>query len=109
MDRTEESFTAEAGSRHRASALGPGSSADVRQAIQDVASSLEQLFRIGSAYVGRRAEENPYAVLGIAAGLGFVLGGGLASRLGGKLATFGSRMLLSQIVDTWLEPGGSEP
>ncbi|HVU00713.1 MAG TPA: hypothetical protein VHE30_03145 [Polyangiaceae bacterium] len=61
---------------------------ELREAVQDVAGSLEQLYRLVGTYVSRKANDRPYAVLGVAAGAGFVLGGGLASHL--------TRVLLSQ-------------
>jgi len=87
---------------HRGTALDPTTPADVQHAVDEVASSIEQLYRVSNGYLGRQADERPYAVLGIAAGIGFVLGGGLASRLGGTLSTIGSKMFLSHMVDQWL-------
>ncbi len=100
MDTTTDTF-----SGAHASAMDPTTTDEVREAVDDVASSLEQLYRVSDAYVGRQAEERPYAVLGAALGVGFVLGGGLTSRLGGVLATLGSRLLLSRLVDDWLAGG----
>jgi len=91
-----------------ATALDPGRGEDVQKALDDVGSSVEQLYRVANAFLARRTEEKPYAVLGAAAGVGFVLGGGLASRLGGVVASLGSRMLLSRAVNRWLASIGQD-
>jgi hypothetical protein len=37
--------------------------------------------------------------LGVAAGIGFVLGGGLASRLGGTLLSVGARLVATRVLE----------
>jgi hypothetical protein len=93
---------------HRVTALDPTSTEGVKEAVHDVASSVEELYRVANDYVGRRAEDRPYVVLGAAFGIGFVLGGGLASRLGGVVATLGSKLLVSRLFESQL-PGFYEP
>jgi ElaB/YqjD/DUF883 family membrane-anchored ribosome-binding protein len=90
-------------------ALDENTPADLRRAAEDVASSVEQLYRVGDAFVGRQAQDRPYVILGVAAGLGFVLGGGLASRVTGALINVVGRLAVTHAVDTWLSsntPGG---
>jgi len=82
----------------RATALDSTTPADVQRAIDEVVASAESLYRIANGFLGRQIEERPYAVIGAAAALGFVLGGGLTSRIGGVLATVGSRTLLSRFL-----------
>ena len=90
-------------------ALDPSTSDDVRRAADEVASSVEELYRVANAFLGQQVEERPYAVLGVAAGVGFVLGGGLASRLGGTLANYGVRILMSRFMSDWFTPSAPVP
>ena len=82
--------------------------ADLRRAAEDVASSVEQLYRVGDAFVGRQARDRPYVVLGAAAGVGFVLGGGLAWRVTGALMNIVGRLAVTHAVDTWLSSSGGQ-
>ena len=61
-------------SHHRPTALNESSSRELRSAAEDVASSVEQLYRMSNAFLGKHAEERPYLILGAAAGVGFILG-----------------------------------
>jgi hypothetical protein len=67
-----------------------------------VAGSVEQLYRISDAFLGRHAEERPYLILGAAAGVGFILGGGLASRMAGALLNLADRMAVTHAVGAWV-------
>lgn len=89
-------------------ALDENTPADLRRAAEDVASSVEQLYRVGDAFVSRQAQDRPYVVLGAAAGVGFVLGGGLAWRVTGALMNIVGRLAVTHAVDTWLSSNGSE-
>jgi len=82
-----------------------GSSEELRQAVDDVVSSAEELYRVADVFVGKHAQQRPYVVLGAALGVGFVLGGGLASRMGGRLLTFGGKMLVSRALEGFFEEG----
>jgi hypothetical protein len=83
--------------------MEPTSRAELTRAAQDVASSVEQLYRVADSFVGRHAKDRPYAVLGAAAGIGFVLGGGLAWRLAGTLVNVAGRVAVTHALDTWLQ------
>jgi Na+/H+-dicarboxylate symporter len=63
---------------------------------------VEQLYRVSDAFLGRQAEERPYLILGAAAGVGFILGGGLASRMGGTLLNVVGRLAVTHAVDAWV-------
>jgi len=95
--------------RPQRTALDPTSPSDVQRAVDEVVASTESLYRVANDYIGRQIDQRPYAVLGGAAALGFVLGGGLASRLGGVLATFGTRTLVSRLVEGVTTHGGIRP
>jgi len=72
--------------------------AAIKEAAIDAASSVNSLYHASHSLLERQAKERPYVVLGAAAGIGFILGGGLASRLAGILLAAGGRMLASQLV-----------
>jgi len=50
-----------------------------------------------------KMEENPYGMLAAAAGIGFVLGGGLFSRLGAKLVATAIRVGLASAAEPLLQ------
>jgi len=66
-------------SSDRPTAVGQSTADDVRQSLEDVYASTEQLVRVARTFVGKNAADRPYVVLGTALGVGFILGGGLAS------------------------------
>jgi len=73
------------------------------QALQ----SLSTLYTAVDGAVQRQVQSNPYATLGVAAGVGFVLGGGLASPMGQMLMRVSVRAfgppLVNALVHTALE------
>lgn len=71
----------------------------IKEAALDAASSVGDLYHVSQEFLERQTQQRPYAVLGAAAGIGFVLGGGLASRFGGILLSIGGRVLASRITD----------
>jgi ElaB/YqjD/DUF883 family membrane-anchored ribosome-binding protein len=77
--------------------------ADLKEEAQDIASSLSELTRDVTEQVSVHLEQRPYAVLGVAAAVGYVLGGGLASRITragiGVATRIGMGMLVKQFVD----------
>lgn len=108
---TTESVTGSTGpsARRKPTALEENTPDDLRRAAEEVASSVEQLYRTGDAFLGKHAQERPYAVLGAAAGIGFVLGGGLAWRLAGTLVNVAGRMAVTHAVNEWLGVQGERP
>jgi hypothetical protein len=96
-------FDAPRGAEHRApsTALGKGSTNELREAVEDAASALEQLYRVCQSFLERQASDQPYAILGASFGVGFVLGGGLASRVGGVMVNAVGRAALAHSVDAW--------
>jgi hypothetical protein len=57
-------------------------------------STLEETIRDVQATLRSQMEQRPYAMLAAAAGVGYVLGGGLPSRLTSLLLGIGSRVVL---------------
>jgi len=100
MNREESTVTD--GENKRPTALSAGSAEELRHAAEDLASSVEQFYRVGDAFLGRHADDKPYVILGAAAGVGFVLGGGLASRLAGTFLNALGRMAVTHAIDSWV-------
>ena len=72
-------------------------------AVQEAAHDLER-------YLSEQVEERPYAALGVAAGVGYVLGGGLRSRLTTVLLGAATRLamaLAARELAARLSPGAS--
>lgn len=84
---------------------------DLKEEAQDMASSLSELTRDVSETVAMHLQQRPYAVLGAAAAVGYVLGGGLASRITraglGVATRIGMGMLMSRFVEN--QGGGFGP
>jgi hypothetical protein len=104
-DTSEGSPAVGASASPSPSVLIQGNPAELRQAAEDVLSSAEELYRVADVFVGKQAQQRPYVVLGTALGIGFVLGGGLATRLGGRLVSFGGKMLVSRALEGFFEEG----
>ena len=84
------------------SAFDAGTRQDLVRAAEDAGEALEQLYRIGNTFISRTAQERPYAVVGVAAGIGFMLGGGLAWRMAGRLAGFAGRFAIARALEDWI-------
>jgi len=98
MENEQQSDQKNAGSKNKngTSATTP---TELRDALDDVTSSLGDLYRAADAFATEQARERPYVFLGVAAGIGFVLGGGLASRLGSTMLGVGSRLAVSRVLE----------
>jgi ElaB/YqjD/DUF883 family membrane-anchored ribosome-binding protein len=57
-------------------------SADIQKAWTETQSALETLYTQASTQLQQQVQERPYVALAAAAGIGFVLGGGLRSVTG---------------------------
>ena len=58
---------------------------DPREVWQEASSALSTLYEHAASELEARIQERPYAALAVAAGVGFVLGGGLRSITGRML------------------------
>ncbi len=63
-----------------------------------LAESLSDAAHDVNEYVHEQARERPYVALGAAAGLGFVLAGGLTPKVGSLLFTVGGRLLAQRVL-----------
>lgn len=90
-------------SEHKSSNRPNGNTpTELRDAWDDVSSSVGDLYRAADAFVSEQARERPHVTLGLAAGVGFLLGGGLSSRLGGTLLSMGTRVLAARFLEDWV-------
>lgn len=92
-------------------ARSAGAAADalaIKDAALEAVSSVGSFYQVSHDFLERQTKERPYAVLGTAAGLGFILGGGLASRLAGVLLAVGGRVLANQVLENSLNDEGDE-
>lgn len=77
------------------------SEGELRRAAEDAGAAIEELFNVTHLAVSRRVRERPYVALGAAAGVGFVLGGGLSSRISGAILTLWGRVFLARALENW--------
>jgi ElaB/YqjD/DUF883 family membrane-anchored ribosome-binding protein len=71
---------------------------EVWNEARTLASTVEEAFEEIEEYLREQMEQRPYVALAAASGIGYVLGGGLPSRLTGLLIGWGSRIALTMAV-----------
>jgi ElaB/YqjD/DUF883 family membrane-anchored ribosome-binding protein len=76
------------------------SEADIQQAWHDASSALETLYSQASVKLQETVQERPYVALAAAAGIGFVLGGGLRSITGRYLLRTTAQLVLPGVLAT---------
>jgi len=116
MEARETYAEVAAGSQgKRPTALETGSKEALVDAAEDAGAAVEQLYRVGNAFITKEAQDRPYVVIGAAAGIGFILGGGLAWRFVGGLANVMGRYAVTRALEDWVntvvareEEGASE-
>ncbi len=72
---------------------------------QDLGSTAAELYE--RLDIARQIQEHPYRTLAIAAGVGYVLGGGLFTPLTGTLVRLGSRAMLLPMMQAAAESIGA--
>jgi hypothetical protein len=87
--------------RHRPQGAGA-----LGHAVDDVIDSVGRVASQTHGFLTRQAEQRPKLMLACAAGLGFVLGGGLAVRTGALLVRVGGRLVLAHFVQRWSQSAG---
>jgi hypothetical protein len=75
----------------------------VQEAAKELAGAAKSFRDVARGYAAEQARERPYVLLGSAAAVGFVLGGGLASRITVSLLVVGARMFGGRILTKVLE------
>jgi ElaB/YqjD/DUF883 family membrane-anchored ribosome-binding protein len=68
-----------------------------RDDAKQLATSVGELSSQAQHAVNAIMQDNPYAAVGAAVGIGFLLGGGLRSRLAGALIAFGGRYFVNNM------------
>jgi ElaB/YqjD/DUF883 family membrane-anchored ribosome-binding protein len=82
METTTKTATTSNRSSEKAERKAPETGADIQKAWGEASSALETLYAEASHKLQETVKERPYVALAAAAGLGFVLGGGLRSVTG---------------------------
>jgi len=75
----------------------------IQEAAKDLSGAAKTFRDVAKGYVAEQARERPYVLLGSAAAVGFVLGGGLASRITVSLLVVGARMFGGRILTKVIE------
>lgn len=85
----------------------------IQEAAKDLSGAAKNFRDVAKGYVSEQARERPYVLLGSAAAVGFVLGGGLASRITMSLLVVGARMfggrILTKVIEGELALGDNQP
>jgi ElaB/YqjD/DUF883 family membrane-anchored ribosome-binding protein len=102
---SKQSASTEHGSRSPANGNTP---VELKDAWEDVSASLGDLYRAADSFASEQTRTRPHVALGVAAGVGFVLGGGLASRIGGTLLSVGTRLVATRFLEEWLSTGNDK-
>lgn len=77
--------------------------ASLTQTADHAVQSLGELYTAVDGALHKQVQANPYATLGVAAGVGFVLGGGLASPMGQMLLRVGVRAFGPPLVNALIQ------
>ena len=97
MESTTNQISGQQRSRDRV-AQDADSPNDAREAWHDAASALTTLYERTAVELEERVRERPYAALAAAAGIGFVLGGGLRSATGRLLLRTTARFVVPEVL-----------
>jgi ElaB/YqjD/DUF883 family membrane-anchored ribosome-binding protein len=87
----------------RRAATPESEAASLTQTADHALQSLSELYTAVDGAVQQQVQGNPYATLGVAAGVGFVLGGGLASPMGQMLLRVSVRAFGPPLVNALLQ------
>lgn len=77
-----------------------GEDVELQKAWTDASSAIETLYTQASTKLQQTVQERPYVALAAAAGIGFVLGGGLGSATGRLLLRSTAQMVLPGVLAT---------
>jgi pilus assembly protein TadC len=76
----------------------------VSELAQELGSTAAELYE--RLDIARQIQEHPYRTLAVAAGVGYVLGGGLFTPLTGTLVRLGSRAMLLPVMQAAMQSMG---
>ena len=72
--------------------------AEVRDNADDLAESFNETLDDVKHFIRKQVGQRPYTALGVAASVGFILGGGLTVRVGSTLLGIGARVALNSVL-----------
>jgi ElaB/YqjD/DUF883 family membrane-anchored ribosome-binding protein len=78
----------------------PSEELELSEAWGDATNAVERLYTQASTVLQEQVQQRPYAALAAAAGLGFVLGGGLGSSTGRLLLRTTAQLLIPAALTT---------
>ena len=96
LDQTSTASGSATGQPRRESSIEQVS---LTQSADEALQSLNTLYTAADAALSRRMQDNPYAALAVAAGVGFVLGGGMRSSIGQLLVRLSVRSIVPPLVN----------
>lgn len=73
---------------------------EVQEAATRLFTSIGTFSRTADAFVTRQARERPYAMLGVVAAAGYVLGGGLPSRFTAVIGAAAGRLIVAHVMNS---------
>ncbi|MCO5166368.1 MAG: hypothetical protein M9894_08390 [Planctomycetes bacterium] len=77
--------------------------AELKEEAQDLASSIKDISADVSVMLKEQLDQRPYAVLGVAAAFGYVIGGGLPSRITRAGLSIGLRLGMGMLMRQFVE------
>lgn len=96
LDQTSTTSNSGAAQPRRESSI---EAVSLSQSAGEAVQSLNTLYRTVDAALSQRMQANPYATLAVAAGVGFVLGGGMRSSVGQMLLRLSVRSFAPPLVN----------
>jgi ElaB/YqjD/DUF883 family membrane-anchored ribosome-binding protein len=98
METTTKNTTSNPRSSEHTERSAKSAQADMRESWQEASSALSTLYEHAASELQTRVRERPYAALAAAAGVGFVLGGGLRSITGRMLLRTTAQLVVPEIL-----------
>lgn len=101
METTSKtSSTRSSSSIERKASAASGEFDEIQKAWSDASGAIEKLYSQASTTLQQQVQERPYVALAAAAGLGFVLGGGLRSVTGRFLLKTTAQLVVPGVLAT---------
>jgi ElaB/YqjD/DUF883 family membrane-anchored ribosome-binding protein len=98
METTTKSTPSHRNAAEKAERKAAEAGVEIQKAFTDASSAIETLYTQATAELQHQVKERPYVALAAAAGIGFVLGGGLRSVTGRFLLKTTAQMVVPGVV-----------